>query len=141
MLKRLIKYEDFDGNKCEDEFYFHYKKTELTQLNFSKDGGIGTFLQKIVSERNGKELYKFYEDFILGAIGERRNEGKNFVKTEEIRENFKTSNAYEVLFDEMANDPTKFAEFFNGVIPADMKLSDNDMSKAVAEAKAKAGVN
>mgnify|MGYP003320086678 CR=1 FL=1 len=33
MLKKVIKYEDFDGNVREEECYFNYTKAELTKMH------------------------------------------------------------------------------------------------------------
>lgn len=141
MYKRVINYVDFDGNKCSDEYHFNYTKSELTQLSFSKDGGIASFAEKAVRDRNGRNLCDLYETLILGAVGERRNEGKNFVKNDEIRENFKSSMAYETLFEELIESPDKFAEFFNAVIPSDMKITGEQLNQAITDAKTRVGMN
>lgn len=136
MYIRTINYEDFDGNKCSDDFYFHYSKPDLSKLAVSMPGGIAEYAKKVMSERNGQKMIALYEELILGAVGERRNEGKTFVKNAEIRDNFRFSNAYNVLFEELSTDPLKFAEFFNNVIPSDSKISDAELKKLVDEAQA-----
>lgn len=139
MLKKIITYTDFDGNKQSKECYFHYTKTDLTRMNLAAEGGLLGMAEKISSEKDGKKLCQLFEDIILGAYGERTADGQSFVKTDEVRQAFRYSLAYDALFEELSTDAKKFAEFFNGIIPSDSKISDDKLAEVVAQANAKMG--
>ena len=51
MLKKTIKYEDFDGVLREEDKYFNLTKAELTEWQLSQDGGLDNMLQRIVKEK------------------------------------------------------------------------------------------
>ena len=46
MLKKTVKYEDFDGNTREETLYFFISKTELTEMELKTPGGFAKRLLK-----------------------------------------------------------------------------------------------
>lgn len=120
MIAKNLTYEDFDGNKHTDTFYFHLSKTELTGLAVEHPEGFEKYIQKIVEEQNAEEMFKLFGRLILMAYGEKIN-GTKFIKKKDGRrlsEDFECSPAYDVLFDELINDPEEAKKFFNGMLPA-----------------------
>lgn len=122
MLKKVIKYTDFDGVNREEEFYFNITKTELITLQNSINGGLYAKVQKIVSEQNGPELMKLFNKFIDLSYGEKSADGKYFKKSQEILDNFKSTNAYDVLMTELLGDEDggKVLAFIKAIVPAEM---------------------
>ena len=47
MLKKTIKYTDYDGNEREEDFYFNLSKAEVTEMELSKEGGMSEYIKKI----------------------------------------------------------------------------------------------
>lgn len=137
MYKKIVKYEDYDGNSREEECYFNYTKTELTRMNLSADGGLIALMNRIVSEQNGKKLCEMFETIILGAYGRKSLDGRKFEKSDEIREDFKSTLAYDALFMELATDAKKFADFLNSIIPSENKISDEQVNEIIAKAEGK----
>lgn len=117
MLRKTIKYTDYDGNQQEEEFLFNLNKAEVAKMEFGTVGGLEQLIKKIIKERNNKELMNLFEDFILSAYGEKSLDGKYFEKSPEKARAFSQTEAYAELFVELFTDPNAMAAFVNGIVP------------------------
>lgn len=120
MLKKTIKYTDFDGKERVEDFYFNLTQIELTKMSVSKDEGLETYIRKIIESKNMKEIFDIFQEIILMAYGEKSEDGKRFVKKKNgvrLADEFADSAAFEALFVELASDEKVAAEFFQGIIP------------------------
>ncbi len=121
MLKKVITFEDLDGNEVKEVFYFHLSETELTKIRmqYEQEGGMEQYFAKILKERNAGAITSAFDNFILGSIGKRSDDNKRFLKENgKIAEEFKETDAYSVLFQELlGNDGKNFQAFIQGVIP------------------------
>ena len=117
MLKRDITYEDFDGEKVTETFYFNLTRTELIELESRYENGLQGFLQQIIKTQDRKALVALIKEFVLLTYGKKSDDGKRFIKNDELREEFSQSAAYDSLFMEMATNDGSAATFINGVIP------------------------
>ena len=117
MLKRTITYEDFNGEPASEIFYFNFTKTELIRLEVSYDGGMLGFLQRIVESENQKEMVTEFEKIILLAYGVKSDDGKQFIKSDTLREEFLQTAAYDALFQELTTDENAAAIFVESVLP------------------------
>ncbi len=120
MLKKTITYEDFNGDTVSEDFFFHLSKAELVELELSHKGGLSEALQRIVAAEDGKGIVQEFKNIILTAYGKRSDDGKRFIKTQEMRDEFSSTEAYSSLFIELVTDTDAAVEFINGVIPAGM---------------------
>jgi hypothetical protein len=120
MLKRTIKYEDFDGNEQSEEFYFNISKPELIELEVEHPKGFGAWMEEVVKARDNKILMEQFKRIVLLAYGEKSDDGRHFLKTQELKDKFASSAAYISLFTELATDDNAAAEFLLGVLPKDM---------------------
>lgn len=117
MLKKTIKYVDYNGvERCED-FYFNLSKAEVTEMQVSEEGGYDQMLQRIVDAKDNKEIFKHFKAIILKAYGEKSQDGRRFIKSEELSEEFAQTEAFVELIMELASSETAAAEFVNGIIP------------------------
>lgn len=123
MFKKRIKYTDYNGNQREEDFYFNLTRTELTEMEFSSSGGLQNYIQKIIDAQNGQEIIAVMKDLIFKSYGEKSLDGKYFNKSKEISEAFSHTEAYDILFMELATDDKAAADFVNGIIP---KATDNE---------------
>jgi hypothetical protein len=121
LLKKTIKYTDFNGEETTEDFYFHLSKAELIELEMSVDGGLSEAMKKIVDTNDGKAIIDIFKRVILMAYGKKSDDGKRFIKTEEMRKEFASSEAYSELFMEMCTNADAAAEFVNGMIPQGME--------------------
>jgi len=129
MLKRTIKYEDFDDVEREDIFYFNISKSELIELEVEYDAGFGEYLKRIIESKDNKELIKQFKAIVLMAYGQRSEDGKRFIKSDTLREEFQQTAAYNALFMELAMDDNAAVVFIEGVLPKDMV---GEVTKALA---------
>lgn len=120
MLKREVEYEDFNGNKVSETFYFNLSKPELIEMEVQFEGGFGNLIQRIVEEKDSKELVKHFKAIILMSYGQKTPDGKRFVKSDELRKEFEQSAAYEVLFMDLATNDDSAAKFMRGILPTDI---------------------
>lgn len=120
MLKRDITYEDFEGNTLTETFYFNVSKPELIELEVEVAGGFSEWMQRIIKAEDYQTIIKEFKRFVLFAYGQKSEDGKRFIKSDQLREEFSQTNAYNVLFMELAQDDGAAADFVLGVMPKDM---------------------
>lgn len=124
MLKKDITYNDLDDNPITETFWFNLNKAELAKMALSKEGkegGFESWVKRIQASNDGEVIIENFEKILLATIGERSADNKRFVKSDEIRDNFRYSDAYSVLFMEMVTDAEKMAAFVNGIVPAALR--------------------
>lgn len=120
MYSIKIPYEDYDGNPREEELFFHLNKAELLEMQSSWDGGLDKILKKIVDEKDQKRMIEMFKMIILKSYGKKSLDGKRFMKTPEITEEFTQTEAYSELFMKLATDDKVAAEFINGIMPKNL---------------------
>lgn len=120
MLKKTLTYQDFNGEEVSEDYFFHLSKAELVELELSHKGGLSESLQKIVASEDGKAIIAEFKNIILLAYGQRSEDGKRFIKNQQLREEFESSEAYSTLFMELVLNTDSAIEFINGVVPKDM---------------------
>ena len=121
MLKKTIKYEDYNGVEREEDFYFNLSKAEIMEMELGTDGGYAEHLQTIVKAKEGSAIMKEFKSMILKSYGEKSPDGKQFKKSEEISMAFSQTEAYSVLFMELCTDADAAAKFVNAIIPKDVE--------------------
>lgn len=126
MLKKTITYEDFNGTPVVEDHYFHLTKADLIEMEMGHKGGLHEYLQKIVDSEDGKAIISEFKKLILGSYGKKSEDGRRFIKTQELRDEFLSSEAYSTMFLELCTNADKAAEFVNGIIPAGL---DADLAK------------
>lgn len=117
MLKKSITYEDFDGNEVTEDYYFHLSKAELIEMEMSHKGGFEKYLTEIVKAEDGAKIIAEYKKLVLMTYGQKSEDGKRFIKSQALRDEFASTEAYSQLFMELCTNAELAAEFVNGVIP------------------------
>lgn len=126
MVKKTITYTDYNGTERTEDFYFNLTKAELMEKELTTSGGLAEQIQKIVAAQDAPAIIKVFKELVLQAYGEKSPDGKRFIKSDEIREAFSQTEAYSILFMELAMDADAAANFVNGIIPQ----TDNNADKA-----------
>lgn len=136
MLKRPIKYEDFNGDEITEVFYFNLTRSELIEMDVAYEGGLSNVFQRIVEAKKEEELIREFKKFILAAYGEKSDDGKRFKKKDDndrpLSRNFEQTAAYDALFMDLATNAESASTFLIGVVPKDFQ---SEMSKAMATAQ------
>ena len=122
MLKKTIKYKDYNGVEREEDFYFDLSPAEITEMELSEDGGMSTLIQKIVVAKDMKSLVAMFKELILKSYGEKSADGRRFIKVDHtdghrLADDFAETPAYSILFMELATNENAAQEFVNGIIP------------------------
>lgn len=121
MLKRNITYEDFNGDKVTDTHYFNLTRTEIVELEVGYDGGLEQTIKRITETKDYKSLIAEFKKLVLLSYGIRSEDGKRFIKSDILREEFSQTAAYDALFIELATDADAATLFVQGIIPKDMQ--------------------
>lgn len=120
MIKKTIAYTDYNGTERKEDFYFNLSKAEVMEMEMSTAGGLAEMINRIVAAQDQVAIIKIFKDLILKAYGVKSADGKRFIKNDEIRDEFVQTEAYSILFMELATDADAAAKFVNGIVPADM---------------------
>ena len=120
MIKKTITYTDYNDVEITEDFYFNLSKPELIELEFDTIGGMKDLIVKVINTKDSKQLVSIFKKLVLAAYGEKSQDGKRFVKSDEISTAFSQTPAYEILFMELAQDADKATEFITGVMPKDL---------------------
>ena len=121
MIKKTIKYTDYNGIERTENFYFHLTKAEVMEMEMSTAGGLAERIQRIVDAQDAVEIIKIFKELVLKSYGEKSDDGRRFIKSPEISKAFSENPAYSEIFMELATDADKAAEFVNGIVPAEAK--------------------
>lgn len=121
MIKKTIPFEDFNGNKLTEDFYFNLSKADIAEMELSEKGGLTAYLQKIVAEEDGKKLVAIFKDLLTRSVGKRSEDGRRFIKNQDIIDDFVQTNAYSELFMELSTNAEQAAAFVNGVVPSSLQ--------------------
>lgn len=129
MIKKTITFENYNGEKETEDFYFNMSKGELVKMQMSaidqKTESFQDKIEKIGKNLNGKALIEVFDEIILGSIGQRTTDGKKFMKSAAIADEFKSSEAYSELIVELCTDDKAAVTFINGLIPKNLREEVN----------------
>lgn len=132
MLKKTITYPDYNGDTLTEDFYFNLSNAEVMEMEMSTSGGLAERINKIVAAKNAPEIIKVFKELILKAYGVKSDDGKRFIKSEELSAAFSQTEAYSQLFMELATDTEAASAFINGIVPKANSIKVKGATPAVA---------
>lgn len=121
MITKEITFTDYNGQERKEKYQFNFTKAELTEMELSVNGGLSAMMERIKETDDRPELMRIFKDLILKAYGVKSADGKRFVKSEELRTEFSQTEAYSELYMELVTNTDSAINFFNGLIPNDLK--------------------
>ena len=117
MFKHIIKYTDYNGTEREEPFYFNFSKAELMEMELSTQAGVEEMIRMMIATNDNAKIVQTFKDLILKSYGIKSEDGKRFIKSEELRDQFEQSEAYSEFFMQMiANEDGLQTKFINGVV-------------------------
>ena len=131
MLTKTIKTSDWDGNEREEICYFNLSESELMEMELSTPGGFAKKMQSCLSRKDIPEMMEIFRNLILKSYGVKSPDGRRFIKSKELSEEFSQTSAYDSLYIELLTNPESATAFINGVVPK--KISDKANSAEVKE--------
>lgn len=117
MFKHTIKYTDYNGQERSEQFYFNLSKAELMEMELSTQAGVEEMIRVLIATNDNAKIVKVFKDLILKSYGIKSEDGRRFIKSDELRNQFEQSEAYSEFFMQMvANEDNLQTKFINGVI-------------------------
>lgn len=137
MFSREFEYTGYDGKPKKDTYWFNLTEAELYEIDLSSVRGFTAQMNQLLKEERTKEIVDAFKGIILSAVGVISADGRKFLKSEEIKEDFYRSKAYSMLFVELVSSGEKVAEFLKGAIPDEIrvKMEENNGEPAETDAK------
>ena len=130
MLHEKIKYTDYDGNTVEEVFDFNLSKAELMKMELSTQGGVAGMINTLIKTRDSAAIMETIERFILMAYGEKSTDGKRFIKSPEMSEAFKQTEAFSELYCKLVTNAEAAAKFINSVVPPEIAAEADKVQAA-----------
>lgn len=135
MIKKIIKFEDFDGKTVEETHYFHLSMAEIVEAEANGNA----LLTRIKAIQDPKvtpaQTINIFSEIVVMAWGERdKDHPSSFIKSEEGRKRFKTSLALDAFLKEIIDGSGEgVVDFIAGILPKNL-LEDERIKEAIEEA-------
>lgn len=120
MIKKTVTYTDYNKVERTENFYFNLSKAEVLEMEMSTAGGMAESIQKIIDAKDMPAIIRVFKDLVLKAYGVKSDDGRRFIKSKELSEEFSQTEAYSQIFMELATNADEAAKFVNGIVPADL---------------------
>lgn len=120
MIKKTVTYTDYNKVERTENFYFNLSKAEVLEMEMSTAGGMAESIQKIIDAKDTPAIIRVFKDLVLKAYGVKSDDGRRFIKSKELSEEFSQTEAYSQIFMELATNADEAAKFVNGIVPADL---------------------
>lgn len=133
MYVKEITYTDFNGIKRTEKFYFNLTKAEILDMQLTTTGGMTEYISKIIAAQNTPELISLFKKLILASYGVKSDDGRRFIKNDEVRDDFAQTQAFSDFYMELTTNDEAASDFIKGVLPADIDISDENIDKVIAE--------
>lgn len=135
MITKEITFTDYNGQERKEKYQFNFTKAELTEMELSVNGGLSAMMERIKETDDRPELMRIFKDLILKAYGVKSTDGKRFIKSEELRTEFSQTEAYSELYMELVTNTDSAINFFNGLIPNNLRADDSKVVQMPASAE------
>ena len=135
MFKYEIPYVDYNGMERKEMAYFNLSKAELTEMELSTQAGVEEMIRVLIATNDNAKIVKIFKELILKSYGIKSEDGRRFIKSQELRDQFEQSEAYSEFFMKMvANEDGLQTKFINGVITG-TNVPTMDEKDAIAKLK------
>ena len=133
MYTKEIEYTDFNGVKRKEKFYFNLTKAEILNLELGKTGGLTEYIKKIMEAQDTPQLMALFKTLLLTSYGVKSDDGRRFIKNEEVRNDFEQTQAFSDLYMLLALNDEEASNFINGIVPPDMKTTPEQRANFAKE--------
>ena len=128
MIKKTVRYKDFDGHNVEETYYFNLTRAEVDDIDTEEKGGFAGLLNSLIDRGTGRGILSVFKKLILKSVGVKSNDGRRIIKNQDILDDFTQSDAYsEVLYDVVSSTESALT-FIKGIMPYD-HLAPEDKAK------------
>ena len=119
MLKKTVTYEDWNGTTRTEDFYFNLTRTECAELEYGLVPGksLTESFQVFVESKDMGKIIETMKEVVLKAYGVKSEDGRRFMKNDEVRTAFLENPAFDEIYMELATDSDKAADFLVNIMP------------------------
>lgn len=117
MLKKTFTYTDFFGKERTEDCYFHLSESKLAEMDLKTQDGWSEWVKEIVAAKDNETLVETFKKVILASYGQKSPDGRRFIQTKELSEEFSQTPMFDQLFMSLVTDANAAADFFNGIVP------------------------
>ena len=137
MLKKTITYVDYEGVQRTEDFFFNLSQAELVEMEVSRKGGLSSIIKRVIAAQDFTTIVEIFKELIVKSYGEKSPDGRQFIKNQEVLERFTQTEAFSILFMELATSSEKAIDFLKGVAPSgvDFENIKKDIDKSNLSAK------
>lgn len=122
MLVKEVTYIDYDGNERTEECRFHLTEAETVEMEMSEKGGLTANLKQMIQEKDNPKIMATFKKLLLTAYGVKSTDGRRFIKSKELSEEFSQTEAYNQIFMEIISGGDEaMSAFVNGILPNSRK--------------------
>ena len=133
MYVKEMEYTDFNGVTRKEKFYFNLTKAEILDMELGKAGGLTEYIRKIIEAQDTPTIMALFKSLLLSSYGVKSDDGRRFIKNDEVREDFEQTQAFSDLYMELALNDEEASRFVNAIIPADMQVTDEQKAQFAKE--------
>lgn len=127
MFKDTITYTDYNGTVRQEDLYFNLNDAEMIILDNKTPGGLHNKLEVIAKTMDNVQIMDYFMMLVAESYGVKSDDGKRFVKSPELFEEFKQTEAFNVFFMKLLQEDGFADRFIAGILP---NVSESDMKKA-----------
>lgn len=117
MFTDTITYTDLNGEERTETLHFNLSKAEILKMEISKNGGYAEYLEEIVNSKNSSLIMETFIDIVDKTYGVKTEDGRRFIKSDELTEEFKQSEAYSEFLMKLISNEDYASAFVTGVLP------------------------
>lgn len=137
MISKTVTYTDYNDVERTETHWFHLTESELMELEMGTTGGLAEMIKKIVEAQDAPAIIDIFKKIVLMAYGQKSADGRRFMKKTpegyKLSDEFAETEAYSMIFMELATDADAAAKFVNGIMPA--KVAEKAKANAIPPAK------
>lgn len=129
MYKKTITYTDYNDVQRTEDFYFSLSEAEITEMQLGVEGGYAAMIDKIIKAQDTPALIKIFKELLLKSYGIKSDDGRRFIKSEKLSEEFTQTPAYSELYMMLATDDKQASAFIKNIMPAKLVAKANELEK------------
>lgn len=132
MIKKTITFKNMDGVEITEDWYFGLSPADVAELELTSGGrlserllSIGQSLEEHKDDEeklvraNGAEIMQLFKELLMASVGKRSDDGRRFVKTDDLRDDFVQTGSYSELLMQLVTNPDEAADFVSGILPSE----------------------
>ena len=123
MLKKTVKFINFNKEEDEETLYFNLTEAEVVRLDVQFEGGLIVFIENLDEKSRPEDILNLFEKVITASYGEKSEDGKHFLKSDKTADLFYQSAAYSALFVSLLQNTESATSFFNGLLSQTAPIS------------------